>query len=260
MATAANLRKALHALARTDTLAQVYAIYGPSPTASFRIAKEVAAFLETGKDDVSDVPLLDAQIIDGSLRKMGIDEARSYAGFLYKKPVRSSRCTLIINRPDLFTADAQHALLKLFEEPPAHALVFLTVRNMNSLMQTLGSRMQTWYCGEPAAAEDKTSVQREAEEKAVAFLALPPAGRSAFIKALVEEDTETRDAMSTVKGPGIIHDAFIIEPFLAALIEQLARHPMKYAAVLAEALKRQTLMSDHTVSKKMQLEAISVLL
>lgn len=260
MATSAHLSQELHEHARNNTLAQVYAIYGPSPAVSFRLATEIAHALESEGVKKHEEPLIDGRIVDGSLRKMGIDEARSYAEFLYKKPVKSSRRTLVIHRADLFSDDAQHALLKLAEEPPPHALIFFTLRTMDVLMQTLGSRVQKLYCGDLASPADLTEIEKDAHKRVVAFLALRPTERGAFIKSLIEEDAEIRDAMPKERRAGIAHDAFIVEPFVAALIQELARDPHKNLRPLAEALKRQSLMSDHTVSKKIQLEAISALL
>ena len=59
------------------------------------------------------------------------------------KPYSSKYKIYIINEAEKMTTQAQNAILKTLEEPPAYAVILLLVSNMNSLLPTILSRCVT---------------------------------------------------------------------------------------------------------------------
>ncbi|MBR3761837.1 MAG: DNA polymerase III subunit [Lachnospiraceae bacterium] len=59
------------------------------------------------------------------------------------KPYSSKYKVYIINEAEKMTPQAQNAILKTLEEPPAYAVIMLLVSNMNSLLPTILSRCVT---------------------------------------------------------------------------------------------------------------------
>ncbi len=247
MATVKELEKDFKTLVKNGALGHAYVLYGPHLPGQFALARTLANFLEGRGWVEGGQPLLDAKFVDGTLQNMGVDVAREFAEFLYRQPVASSHRTLVINSAAEFTTQAQNAILKIVEEPPSHGLIMLTVRDVNSLIVPLKSRMQALYVA-PEKGEKPT--RTPLEEKAMAlvekFLMSAPDGRKQLVKKMVEDDKED-DVEKSQK---------IVDTFVSCLIEELAKKPQQNARALQEALKRQTAMADYSTSRKLQLEAL----
>lgn len=74
--------------------------------------------------------------------QIGIAEIRSIRNFISRKSPGSNeikRCILIPNAQTM-TSDAQNALLKTLEEPPADTILILTTNNITALKPTVRSR------------------------------------------------------------------------------------------------------------------------
>lgn len=72
---------------------------------------------------------------------IGIDEIRTQLNqSIHIKPYSSPYKIYIIPDADLLTEQAQNALLKTIEEPPAYAVIFLLAENPEQLLQTVRSR------------------------------------------------------------------------------------------------------------------------
>ncbi len=253
MATLSELEKDFKTLIKNEALGHAYALYGPYVPGQFTLAKSLANFLEHKKwEDPSAGSgqgriLLDAKFIDGTQQNLGVDVAREFSEFLYRQPVASPRRTLVINSAAEFTDQAQNAILKLVEEPPSHALIIITVRDVNSLLAPLRSRLQSLYAA-PGKGERATvtELEEKADELVEKLLMSAPAGRSVIIKQIIADDKED-DVEKNQK---------ITDTFLNRLILELSKKPEANVSVLKEALKRQTAMADYSTNKKLQLEAI----
>lgn len=258
MATLSELEKDFKALIKNEALGHAYALYGPHLPGQFHFAKCLANYLEQShsagasrdaarKWALPESILLDAKFIDGTEQNLGVDVAREFSEFLYRQPVASSRRTLVINSAAEFTDQAQNAILKIVEEPPSHALIILTVRDINSLLAPLKSRLQSLYVApEKGERATRTELEEKADELVEKLLMSAPAGRSAIIKQIVADDKED-DVEKNQK---------ITDTFLNRLILELAKKPEANALAIKEALKRQTAMADYSTNKKLQLEAI----
>ena len=86
-------------------------------------------------------------------RDFGIAEARQLAARAATRPVRAEMHTFLVCT-DTITHEAQNALLKLFEEPPATAQFYLVVPKRGLLLPTLQSRL---FFIESTAVSPKTS-------------------------------------------------------------------------------------------------------
>jgi DNA polymerase III delta prime subunit len=162
----------------------------------------------------------------------GVDEARELRDRAQTRGL-SQRRVFIIATPSL-TGEAQNALLKVLEEPPAGALFFLIVPSPAMLLPTLRSRMQTLLMA-PAGLPMRVATQTNSPSvDAKRFLAASPEARLEMLKPLLEKDADDRRDMSAVLA------------FLASLEKKLEKHPdglrvlyrtRKYAADRGALLK-----------------------
>jgi len=72
----------------------------------------------------------------------GIEEARELSEWAIMKPISDEKKVAVISAIS-FTTEAQNALLKLFEEPPALTYFFIIVPNLGIILPTLLSRART---------------------------------------------------------------------------------------------------------------------
>jgi DNA polymerase III gamma/tau subunit len=84
----------------------------------------------------------------------GIDEARTLSEWAIMKPIAAERKVAVISTLS-FTVEAQNALLKLFEEPPAGTYFFIIVPNTGSILPTLLSRVRVISLREENEADNK---------------------------------------------------------------------------------------------------------
>lgn len=82
----------------------------------------------------------DLIFIEKIKQSIGIEEIRKFQEKLYLKPIKSKFKAGIINDAQILTIEAQNALLKVLEEPPANTYLLLTADNIESLLPTIISR------------------------------------------------------------------------------------------------------------------------
>jgi DNA polymerase III delta prime subunit len=73
---------------------------------------------------------------------LGIEEVRELQKKTYLKPFKSHDKAIIIFDAQRATIEAQNALLKLLEEPPAHTYILLTANATRDFLPTVLSRCQ----------------------------------------------------------------------------------------------------------------------
>ncbi len=102
-------------------------------------------------------------------RELLVDQVREMAKEAYILPNEAGRKVFIIEEADTLNTNAQNAMLKLLEEPPAYAAFILMAINPGSLYDTVRSR-----CVEINIPEDSGEVKRRyselSEELAGAFI------------------------------------------------------------------------------------------
>jgi DNA polymerase-3 subunit delta' len=198
---------------------------------------------------------------------------REIKNFLWQKPNVSVRRTLILDDAELLTTEAQNALLKVTEEPPASSLLLVIASDLESVMGTIRSRLQGIYFGPVAEAEIARWLSEEKGmtaakvapfakqalgkpglasrllhdknftktlELAAKFLKTAPAARRDFIKKLIEPDE------------------FVLRNFLNAVIMTLAwEKPSKAKAALwHKVLALQQNATNFGLNPRLQLEGL----
>ncbi|HVI60579.1 MAG TPA: hypothetical protein VM535_00285 [Candidatus Saccharimonadales bacterium] len=89
-------------------------------------------------------------------KAIGIEAVRSLDHFLSLKvpgPPAAYDRSVIIEDSQLLTLEAQNALLKILEEPPAGTLIILTANHERALLPTIRSRLQAVTVQPPDKAE-----------------------------------------------------------------------------------------------------------
>lgn len=97
---------------------------------------------------------------NGGARSFHIESIREIKNTLWLAPNESEQKIYILLNAENMTAEAQNALLKSLEEPPAHARFILTCDNRRSLLDTIISR-STVYTLEPPTREECAESLRE---------------------------------------------------------------------------------------------------
>lgn len=81
---------------------------------------------------------------------ISIDEARKVPTFLSLTPAEGDWRVVIIDAVDQLTNQAANALLKILEEPPANALLFLVCHEPGSILPTIKSRCRQFILQPPS--------------------------------------------------------------------------------------------------------------
>ncbi|MBI2025008.1 MAG: hypothetical protein HYT03_02915 [Candidatus Harrisonbacteria bacterium] len=230
MALVAELKKNFKKLADERRLSHSYIFFGHESQKDRDIfCEELANYLENKQWQIKERVLSDCSIINAA-EDGGIDLVRSIGKFLWQKPIHSFHRTLVISQADRLTVPAQNAILKIAEEPPAHAIIILLLKDPNALLSALQSRFQKIF-----VSSDRV-LNKENEKLAVSFLNSPILKRKEIIKELIEDDGE-------------------VEKFITGLIVELAKNKERNWVALREILKRWTLIREFNVNKRLQLEA-----
>lgn len=235
MANTIDLKKDFQKLIANGGLSHSYLFFGhESAEEKILFAKELANFLENKKWGVDPRPLNDAHFLNAA-EDGGIDLVRSASQFLWQRPAISSKRTLVINDADRFTLPAQNAILKISEEPPAHALLLLLVKHYDGLLPALYSRFQKIY----VHSERDTNTRMHTNDTNTLtkqFLKAGSAQRKEIIKEVVEEGTG-------------------LENFVTGIITELRKDMANNWPALKELLYRWTLINQFNTNKRLQLEA-----
>lgn len=146
-------------LVNSGALGHAYLFYGPAMGGKRTFATALARFLEKGvfEPPAEGEILQESKTIDLAFAKrldpdkkgdsIGIDAALEIKNFLWQKPNMSPRRTLILDEAEFLTTEAQNALLKITEEPPASSLIILVSPDPESLLPTILSRIEKIYFG-----------------------------------------------------------------------------------------------------------------
>ncbi len=120
-------------------------------------------------------------------RHFGIDEARELSARAYGRALGEGNRVFIAVFPAI-TGEAQNALLKTLEEPPAHALFFLMTGAPTALLPTLRSRAQMIELSDVELSVVSAS----------AFLKATPRERIEMLKPLLEKDEDDKRDIAAV--------------------------------------------------------------
>jgi DNA polymerase-3 subunit delta' len=217
----------LHPRTKTDVAQFVeeprhaLALVGAHGMGKTYVAESIAAaLLGLSPERLNDYPyLLRVEPEKGSI---SIEKVRELVHFLQLKTIGRDgiRRVVIVEHAEGLTTEAQNAFLKALEEPPADTMILLTVNNLQVVLPTIRSRVQTITVHLPEAAETQSFFGAQSPE---------PITQAYFLSGGM---------------PGLLH----------ALIEQDQEHPLLAAVTQAKALLQQStferLAAVETLSKQ----------
>ncbi len=99
-----------------------------------------------------------------------VDEIRDLRTRAQVFPNEADKSVFIIHGAQYMNAQAQNALLKIFEEPSSHVSFILTCDSKSSLLETVISRATLYSLGEDKACAEKSEEDILAAEKAAEML------------------------------------------------------------------------------------------
>lgn len=73
-------------------------------------------------------------------QSIGIEDIKHMQKKIFLKPIKSEVKAIVIDEAELLTIEAQNALLKVLEEPPANTLLVLSTTTKETLLPTIISR------------------------------------------------------------------------------------------------------------------------
>jgi len=284
-------------LSARGVLGHGYIFVGPSMVGKRTVAAALGHYLEKGvfapprggseeemepEADHQEV-LQDMKIIDVAFMKMlnpdasgdsiGIDAAREVKTFLWQKPNTSARRTLIIDNAELLTTEAQNALLKITEEPPASSLLILITSDSESILPTIVSRLPKIYFGAVAqmAIEERLVSDEHLTKAKAAALARRSLGKPGIAwrmlhDAVFQKNLELAESFLKTTDAGrrdfikklIDPDEFSLRIFLDAVIMTLAwETPSKAKSQFwHKTLKLYEGVNNFSLNPRLQLEAL----
>lgn len=105
--------------------------------------KYILNFCHDQKIDAVDISLIEKDFSDKkATQSIGIDDIKQIQKKIFFKAIKSTQKAVVIEDAQLLTTEAQNALLKVLEEPPAHTLIFLSSETRETVIATIQSRCQ----------------------------------------------------------------------------------------------------------------------
>jgi DNA polymerase III gamma/tau subunit len=103
----------------------------------------VKAYAKKHAIDHFDITIIEKDITaKPQTQSIGIEVVKQIHKKVFFKPLKSKNKLVIIEDAHLLTPEAQNALLKVLEEPPAHTFIFLGTETKEVLLPTILSRCQ----------------------------------------------------------------------------------------------------------------------
>lgn len=269
-------------LANNERLSHAYLFFGEQQTGKFFFAQCLANFLENKIFNpplsfLSEITVISPDNEGDNKGSIGIDAVRSLKHFLYQKPVVSKRRTAIIRDAENLTADAQNAVLKILEEPPAQSLIIFTADNYENLFPPVLSRLQKIYFPRVSSAKieefliNTRKINREKAKK----ISADSFGRPGRAIDLLENKSleNARKMVKEFRRIGNLvgkrrfikenfvnkedkFDDYIIDKFFEFLIIELRQDCVRNYKELQEVFKRLVLIKQFNVNKKLQLQCL----
>lgn len=142
-----EVKQRLESSVLSGKVSHAYIFAGKRGVGKTTMAKAFADVLTDGS--VADVIVVTNEHygIESKSDIVAVDTIRAASGDMYMKPYLADKRVFIIPNAEKMNAQAQNALLKIFEEPPAYCVIILITQNDNMLLQTIRSRAVTMRFG-----------------------------------------------------------------------------------------------------------------
>lgn len=175
----------------------------------------------------------DADVDVSEYIRFGVDDARGLSIKAASRPIRAANRTFVIIAADM-TSEAQNALLKTLEEPPAAAQFVFIVPSPETLLPTVRSRMRLLALDTSVASSDAA---------ALSFLRAARQKRLDMLKPLLEtDDDKPRDVGMIVAFLGELERACGRDPESLNAIYRARKHAMDKGALLKPLLEQVALL------------------
>ena len=138
-----NVKQRLENSIVSNKISHAYIFAGKRGVGKKTVANIFADILTNGS--VADVITVTNEYygIDSKSDIVSVDTIRAASADMYMKPYIADKRVFIIPDAEKMNAQAQNALLKIFEEPPSYCVIILITQNDNMLLQTIRSRAIT---------------------------------------------------------------------------------------------------------------------
>lgn len=138
-----NVKQRLENSIASNKISHAYIFAGKRGVGKKTVANIFADILTNGS--VADVITVTNEYygIDSKSDIVSVDTIRAASADMYMKPYLADKRVFIIPDAEKMNAQAQNALLKIFEEPPSYCVIILITQNDNMLLQTIRSRAIT---------------------------------------------------------------------------------------------------------------------
>lgn len=245
------MKEFFQSLIKENKLAHGYIFFGPDENILAEFSVWLADFLENyrslqGDGGLARAVMFDALVIKSGEDSIGIDKIREIKNFLWQKPVRSIRRTVIVEQADKLTSEAQNAILKVAEEPPAGALIVLLIQNPELLLDTLISRFQKIFIPHPFSINTGNSIFQSRKGEGLSVKKYV----NDFLKeGIFQKKQIIKDILSS--------EPPVLDGFIKGLMLELDRDPVKNWRILKELCHRWRLIRQYNVNKRLQLEAFA---
>lgn len=239
------IQRAFEKCTRENTLGHAYLFFGDAQIGKASFAKGVAALIEKGAFNLHSEQCIDVStFIPNEKGNIGIDEVRDIKRFLWQTPFASERRIAIIDGADALTPEAQGAMLKIVEEPPAHGLIIFITHDPSAILPPLVSRCAKVYFSRLSTQKLEEYLVREHKVSAsrAHTIATASHGRVGRALSLLKKEDAPLDDVS--------HE---IASKILALWEEGV---VKNSAKLAWLLERESLVARYNVNPNIQKKAV----
>jgi len=250
-------------LIKEDKLRQSYLFFGEPQIGKFIFAAGLVNFLETNEfiPPAGVKPLIDSKFFapdeSGSI---GISAVRQLKNFLYQRPIASSRRSAIFDSAETLTAEAQNALLKIIEEPPAFSLIIFIAPEVSVFSPTLASRFVKIYFSRLS----QKSIEKFLKEKfkidsnKAALTAEQSFGRIGRAIEIMNQESGNPEAIpSGCCGASRKRETGDnLGEYLEEIILSLRENLLKNSSKLAWLLEREELVKRYNLNQNLQFKAI----
>lgn len=224
---------------------------------AYVVAGEHAAALEQTTDFLESTYGLSSKANpDFIVRNYGlfsVEDARALTALALLAPVTGETKALILVVERIYR-EAQNALLKLLEEPPAGTVIMLLVPHEAMLLPTVRSRVVVLQQGSKDSVKEH-DVSREAKE----FLDASPKTRTAIIKKLTSGKDE--DARRALRDTALlIMDGVEVHIYSVYQKEKNSTKRIALRAVLSDLEVLRGYMYDRAAPVRMIMEHLSLVL
>lgn len=194
---------------------------GPEGSGKFYAAQHLAAkILDINFDKFTSYPYV--KIISPEKNTVSIEQIRELQKFLQLKTTGTAtiRRIAIIQDAHTMTTEAQNALLKSLEEPPADTVIILTSPDTLQLKETIYSRVQKVPVLPPGKPELFAAFADESDEATMTKAYMMSGGYAGLFAALLRD--ESHQLATAIQQAKAILTAPVYERLLR--VDELSRH------------------------------------